>query len=76
MKKCDSTLPGALPTVHHWATAERPSPLHPMLTNTCINRAAALVLLLAVYAVGYDNAKQEAAQARHNHPAAYLPLKP
>jgi hypothetical protein len=47
-----------------------------MTTNTWINRAAALVLLLAVYVLAYDNAKQEAAQAHNNHPAAHLPLKP
>jgi hypothetical protein len=47
-----------------------------MITNPWINRAAALVLLLAVYAVGYDNAKQEAAQTLANHPVAHQPLKP
>ena len=43
-----------------------------MINNAWINRAAAVVLLLAVYAVGYDTAKQQAAQ----HPAAHLELKP
>jgi hypothetical protein len=47
-----------------------------MLNNPWINRAAALVLLLAVYAAGYDTAKQEAAQANRQHPAAHLSLKP
>jgi hypothetical protein len=47
-----------------------------MITNTWINRVAALVLLLFIYAVGYDYAKQNAAQALHNHPAGHLELKP
>jgi len=47
-----------------------------MITNIWINRAAALFLLIAVYALAYDNVKQQAAQAHHNHPAAHLPLKP
>jgi hypothetical protein len=47
-----------------------------MINNPWVNRAAALVLLLAVYAVGYDNAKQEDAQAHRDHPAAHLSLKP
>jgi hypothetical protein len=47
-----------------------------MLTNSLINRAAALFLLVAVYALAYDNVKQQAAQAHHNHPAAHQELKP
>jgi hypothetical protein len=47
-----------------------------MINNPIINRIAVVVLLLAVYAVGYDNAKQEAAQADRQHPAAHLSLKP
>jgi hypothetical protein len=47
-----------------------------MITNTWINRAAVLTLLLFVYAVGYDYAKQNAAQAHHNHAAAHLELQP
>jgi hypothetical protein len=47
-----------------------------MINNPIINRIAALVLLLAVYAAGYDTAKQEAAQANRQHPAAHLSLKP
>jgi hypothetical protein len=47
-----------------------------MLTNPLINRAAALFLLVAVYALAYDNANQQAAQAHHNHPAAHQELKP
>jgi hypothetical protein len=47
-----------------------------MINNPIVNRFAALVLLLAVYAVGYDNAKQEAAQADRQYPAAHLSLKP
>jgi len=47
-----------------------------MTTNPWINRAAALFLLVAVYAIAYDNGKQQAAQAQQNHPAAHLGLKP
>jgi len=47
-----------------------------MTINPWINRAAALFLLVAVYALAYDNGKQEAAQALQNHPAAHLGLKP
>jgi uncharacterized membrane protein len=47
-----------------------------MITNIWMNRAAAFVLLLFVYALAYDNVKQDAAQAHHNHPAAHLGLKP
>ena len=47
-----------------------------MTTNLWINRAAALFLLVAVYALAYDNANQQAAQAHHNHPAAHQELKP
>jgi hypothetical protein len=47
-----------------------------MITNIWMNRAAALFLLVAVYALAYDNTKQDAAQAHHNHPAAHLELKP
>jgi hypothetical protein len=47
-----------------------------MITNIWMNRAAAFVLLLFVYALAYDNAKQQAAQAQQNHPAAHLGLKP
>jgi len=47
-----------------------------MTINPWINRAAALFLLVAVYALAYDNANQQAAQAHHNHPAAHLGLRP
>ena len=47
-----------------------------MITNRFWNRVACLVLLAMVYAAGYDTAKQEAAQAHHNHPAAQEPLRP
>lgn len=47
-----------------------------MTANPWINRAAALFLLVALYALAYDNGKQEAAHALQNHPAAYLGLKP
>ena len=47
-----------------------------MTTNTLMNRAAALFLLVAVYATAYDYAKQNAAQAQQNHPVSHLELKP
>ena len=47
-----------------------------MTTNTLMNRAAALFLLVAVYAIAYDYANQNAVQAQQNHPAAHLGLKP
>jgi hypothetical protein len=47
-----------------------------MITNIWMNRAAALFLLVAFYALAYDYGKQEAAQAHHNHPAAHQELKP
>jgi hypothetical protein len=47
-----------------------------MTTNLWINRAAALLLLVALYALAYDYGKQEAARAQQNHPAAHLGLKP
>ena len=47
-----------------------------MTTNTLMNRAAALFLLVAVYAIAYDYAKQNAAQAHDNHAATHLELKP
>ena len=47
-----------------------------MITNTLMNRAAALFLLVTVYALAYDNAKQQAAQAQQNHPASHQELKP
>jgi len=47
-----------------------------MITNIWMNRAAALFLLVALYALAYDNGKQEAAHALQNHSAAHLGLKP
>jgi hypothetical protein len=47
-----------------------------MITNIWMNRAAALFLLVAVYALAYDNVKQQAAQAHHNHPTSHPNLKP
>jgi hypothetical protein len=47
-----------------------------MINNPIVNRIAVVVLLLAVYAAGYDTAKQQAAQADRQHPAAHLSLKP
>jgi hypothetical protein len=47
-----------------------------MTINPWINRAAALFLLVALYALAYDNGKQDAAQALQNHPAAHLGLRP
>jgi hypothetical protein len=47
-----------------------------MTAKPWIDRAAALFLLVALYALAYDYGKQEAAQALQNHPAAHLGLKP
>ena len=47
-----------------------------MTTNPWVDRAAALLLLLFVYAVGYDYANQNAVQAQQNYPVAHLGLKP
>jgi len=47
-----------------------------MTANPWINRAAALFLLVALYALAYDNGKQEAAHTLQNHPAAHLGLRP
>ena len=47
-----------------------------MINNLWINRIATIVVLVMVYAAGYDTARQEAVQAHHNHPAAHQPLKP
>ena len=47
-----------------------------MTANPWINRAAALFLLVALYAIAYDYGKQEAARAQQNHPAAHLGLRP
>jgi hypothetical protein len=47
-----------------------------MTANPWINRAAALFLLVALYAIAYDYGKQEAAQAHHNHPTSHPNLKP
>ena len=38
-----------------------------MTTNIWINRAAALFLLVAVYAIAYDNAKQQAGANAEEH---------
>jgi hypothetical protein len=47
-----------------------------MTINPWINRAAAFFLLVVVYALAYDNVKQQAAQAHHNHPTSHPNLKP
>ena len=47
-----------------------------MINNLIINRLAVIVLLACVYAAGYDTAKQQAAEADRQHPAAHLSLKP
>ena len=43
-----------------------------MINNPIINRIAVVVLLVCVYAAGYDTAKQQTVQ----HPAAHLEVKP
>jgi len=47
-----------------------------MINNVSINRLATIVVLVMVYAAGYDTAKQQATQAAVNHPAAHQPLHP
>ena len=47
-----------------------------MINNPIINHIAVIALMFAVYAAGYDTAKQQAAQADRQHPAAHLSLKP
>jgi hypothetical protein len=47
-----------------------------MTTNPWINRAAALVLLLAVYTAGRVDGREQAAASFHNHPACHQGLKP
>jgi len=51
MKKYDKPLPRALPAVHHWVTAERPPPLHPMLTFTALVIWKLLLPLLVLIAM-------------------------
>ena len=43
-----------------------------MTANPWINRAAALFLLVALYALAYDYVNQP----QQNHPAAHLGLRP
>jgi hypothetical protein len=38
-----------------------------MITNPWLNRAAALVTLLMVYAAGYAGGRDQATLAHHNH---------
>jgi hypothetical protein len=47
-----------------------------MTHSPWLNRAAALVTLLCVYAAGYAGGKDQAIQAHHNHPACHTNLKP
>ena len=40
------------------------------------NRITVLVLLIAMYAIGYSGGRDQAVQAFHNHPACNTNLKP
>jgi len=54
------------------AASQTSSPLSTMINNIWINRAAAIVLLLCIYAAGQDSGYK----AHHNHPACHQNLKP
>jgi len=62
--------------VYDSRTADEATASHLMISNPIINRIAVVVLLACVYAAGYDTAKQQAAEADRQHPAAHLSLKP
>lgn len=47
-----------------------------MITNPWVNRITALVLLAAVYAVGYAGGRDQATLAHQQHPACHQNLKP
>jgi hypothetical protein len=47
-----------------------------MITNPCINRIGALVLLLAVYTAGRSDGHQQAVASMANRPACHTELKP
>lgn len=47
-----------------------------MITNPTLNRVAALVLLVMVYAAGTAAGRDQATMAHHNHPACHPNLKP
>ena len=47
-----------------------------MITSPWINRSAALVVLLMVYAAGHAGGKDAAVLAHHQHPACHANLKP
>lgn len=40
------------------------------------SRITVLVLLIAMYAIGYSGGRDAAVQAHHNHPACNTNLKP
>ena len=40
------------------------------------NRITVLVLLIAMYAIGYSGGRDQAVQAHHSHPACNTNLKP
>lgn len=47
-----------------------------MITNPWINRITALVILAAIYAVGYVGGKEQATIAHRQHPACFANFKP
>ena len=47
-----------------------------MTTNVWINRISVLVVLVAIYAVGYAGGREQAELKFQQHPAAHLLLKP
>lgn len=47
-----------------------------MVTNVWINRISVLVVLVAIYAVGYAGGREQTELKFQQHPAAHLPLKP
>ena len=57
-------------------TADEATASRLMINNPIINRIAVVVLLVCVYAAGYDTAKQQAVETDRQHPAAHLSLKP
>lgn len=47
-----------------------------MITNPWINRISSLVLLAAMYAIGYSGGRDQAVQAYNNHPACNTNVRP
>lgn len=47
-----------------------------MINNPWLNRAAAVAVLLMVYAAGWAGGKDTGLNIRLNHPACQVPLRP